>query len=110
MVPIMISSHHVSLADIDLMVNKTPIFSGFDIHEHHLIVDKCTLIDVEANKTIIKQGDFGDRLYIIIKCRVLISRKNSSGQMMKIAILNAGDVLGEIAIVRNIPRTADATT
>jgi cAMP-dependent protein kinase regulator len=107
---IMISSHQISPVEIDRMINKTPIFSGFDDHEHHMLIEKCSLIDVAANEVIIKQGDIGDRLYIIVKGRILISRKGSSGQMTKIAILNDGDVLGEIAIVRNIPRTAFATT
>jgi len=106
----MATLNKISDVDINRMVNNTPIFSGIGIHEQHLLASKWDIEDRKADETIIKQGDIGDRCYIILKGSVLISKKLTSKPPIKINILNKGDVFGEIAILRNIPRTADVIT
>ena len=106
----MTTLNKISDVEIKRMVNNTPIFSGIGIHEQHLLASKWSIEDRKANETIIKQGDLGDRCYIILKGSVLISKNNLPKPPSKITILNAGDVFGEIAILRNIRRTADVIT
>lgn len=61
-----------------------------------------------AGEIIIRQGDVGDRFYIVKSGRVEISVRDEKGQRMVLAVLAKGDYFGEIALVKNVPRTATA--
>lgn len=56
---------------------------------------------------IFRQGDPGDKLYLILQGRVRISRDTSGGEEA-VAVLGAGQAFGELALIDESPRSADA--
>ncbi len=62
-----------------------------------------------AGEVIIRQGDQGDRFYIIKSGSVEISVEEGGGRKAVLAVLSKGDYFGEIALVKKVPRTATAT-
>lgn len=92
------------------LINNISIFSGIGIPEQHMLANRCTIIKCDEDVIMIEQGEKGDRLYGIIKGKVLISRRAQSKGWMQINVLTSGDVFGEIAILRHIPRTTRVTT
>jgi len=56
-------------------------------------------------RTIIHQGDAGDRFYLIARGKVEIYREGPAGRD-SLAVLSDGDYFGEIALLENTPRTA----
>lgn len=98
------------LADTLRVINNVDIFAGVGLAEQKLLANKMTKMDFQADKIVIEQGDVGDRLYVILKGKVSVTKKNKDVPRAEIAILGSGEVFGEIAIVRSIPRTARITT
>jgi len=56
---------------------------------------------------IFKEGDEGDRMYVIQSGRVQITKKTSSGDIT-IATLGSGEIFGEMALFDRLPRSATA--
>jgi len=67
----------------------------------------------EQGATIIREGERGEKFYIIIRGRVAVTKEvvNELGEreQVKLAVLEDGDHFGEIALLHNIPRTATIT-
>ena len=91
-------------------INNTALFAGVGIHEQNLLANKFSIRHVNGGEIVIEQGDVGDSLYIIVKGTVLVSIKSPSEGWVRINKLGPGDVVGEIAIVKSIRRTARITT
>jgi CRP-like cAMP-binding protein len=55
-----------------------------------------------------KEGEAGDKLYIIAEGAVRISRHISGMGEEALAVLRVGDYFGEMALIDTFPRSADA--
>ncbi len=55
---------------------------------------------------IIRQGEAGDKFYLIKKGIVSVLIQNKEGIETEVALLHEGDFFGEIALLKEIPRTA----
>ena len=64
---------------------------------------ELTTVTVPAGTDIFQQGDPGDLLYIVDEGDVSIIRNG-----VEINVMHPGDYFGEIALLRDIPRTAGA--
>jgi ATP-binding cassette subfamily B protein len=64
---------------------------------------------VLADRLVLQEGDPGDRFYIIVRGRVAVS-KGGAGGAQTVAVLETGDHFGEIALLRDVPRTATIRT
>ncbi len=62
----------------------------------------------EAGRSIFQEGQKGDRLYIILEGEVRISKYIPGVGEEALAILEKGDFFGEMALIDNAPRSADA--
>jgi len=65
-------------------------------------------ITVDSGKILFKEGDAGDKMYIIQDGNIRIS-KQIGGKEHILAVLGKGDFFGEMAIVTQVKRTASAT-
>ncbi len=64
---------------------------------------------VNPGTKIVRQGDVGRRCYVLLHGNVEVSITDSLGNRSVIARLNRGAFFGEIALIKNIPRTATVT-
>jgi CRP-like cAMP-binding protein len=61
-----------------------------------------------AGEVIFCKGDPGSSLMVIVGGQIKISVSAPDGKEAVLAVLEAGDILGEMAILENKPRSADA--
>jgi CRP-like cAMP-binding protein len=64
----------------------------------------------EANEIIFRQGDWGDRMYVIIDGEVEVTRKDAQGNETVLARLKANDCFGERALIKDGVRNATIRT
>jgi CRP-like cAMP-binding protein len=58
--------------------------------------------------TLFREGDLGDKLYVILEGKVRISRQIAGMGEEALAVLGPGAAFGEMALVDDVPRSADA--
>jgi ATP-binding cassette, subfamily B, bacterial len=63
-----------------------------------------------ARRTVIVQGDPGNKFYIIVRGIVDVLVRHEDGKEDRIAVLRDGDYFGEIALLKDVPRTATLRT
>jgi CRP-like cAMP-binding protein len=61
-----------------------------------------------AGEMIFREGDAGDRMYVVLSGKVRISKQIPGAGEEALAILERGDYFGEMALIDNLPRSADA--
>lgn len=85
------------------LVQKTPLSKHMDYVQQSHIAAICEIEKFNAGQTVIKEGDDGDRMYIVAKGKLGIESK---GKQLKEC--NPGEFFGEIALVQKSKRTATA--
>jgi MFS family permease len=91
------------LADPDdiALLRGTPIFEPLGPASIERVARNLIHVDADPGMVVIREGDPGDRFYVIASGEVEVSRHD-----VPVAKLGPGDFFGEIALLRNIPRTA----
>ncbi|MBT5267431.1 MAG: cyclic nucleotide-binding domain-containing protein [Rhodospirillaceae bacterium] len=90
--------------EVDLL-RKIPLFAKIDPSKLKLLAFTSERLNYADDQILFHQGDTGDAAYIIINgfASVLI---DTPGGQVEVAQLGKGDVVGEIAILCDVPRTA----
>lgn len=83
------------------MVTKVPLFSDLEFGAIANIAKLLHIKRFKKNELIIKKGTRGDSMYFILKGSVIVHTDTAK------ITLSSGDFFGEIALVKNIARTAD---
>jgi len=87
---------------------SSPVFSFMDQRQLSALLKMLKTEKVSAGTLIFSQGDEGDKFYLIREGKVHLTRMENSVDTLDIT-LEEGQFFGEMALVKNIPRTASAT-
>jgi putative ABC transport system ATP-binding protein len=95
-------------AIITQMLAKCPVFERVTPRTLTRVADEFTIEHVAAGQQIIRQGDQGDRFYLIRQGRVSVRRSQSEQEttQQEIVQLSQGDFFGEMALLSGQPRNA----
>ena len=92
---------------IDLL-KKISLFASLTADELEEIQKICLKERIAKDTVIFKEGDAGDRCYIITAGEVRISKFIPNIGEEALAVLKTGDYFGEMALIDNFPRSAHA--
>ena len=91
---------HEALALLD----RVPMFAPLPLAAKEQLAKSLVRVSVPAGGEVIAEGDTGDRFYIVGGGRLQVTRDGR-----ELRELAAGDSFGEIALLRDVPRTATVT-
>lgn len=63
---------------------------------------------LEAGETLFREGEPGEEMYVVLEGRVMISKEIVGAGEEALAILERGDYFGEMGLIDQKPRSADA--
>jgi CRP-like cAMP-binding protein len=91
------------------LIKNIPLFRDLDSTLINTFTSQMVQSKFKLNDQIITQGEIGDQFYIILngECRVHVDRDDKKDH--QVAQLSTGEYFGEIALLKDIPRTASVS-
>jgi MFS family permease len=86
------------------LLRSIPIFAPLPGTPLEHLAARLVPLRVDAGTVVVKQGDSGDRFYVVVEGEVEVAVDGAV-----VSELGPGGYFGEIALIRDVPRTATAT-
>jgi CRP/FNR family transcriptional regulator, cyclic AMP receptor protein len=95
--------------DARQLLGQCGLFRGLRPDERTVLFARVRIRNFASGETIFLKGAPGDNMMALLSGSVRISVASADGRAIVLAILHAGEVFGEIALLDGKERTADAT-
>jgi CRP/FNR family cyclic AMP-dependent transcriptional regulator len=89
------------LANVDLFGDLTP-------EERQQLADASTTEELRRGDVLFHEDDEADRLYVVIEGRIAIAKRSIDGRESVVALMEAGDLFGEMSLFEPLGRSAEA--
>jgi signal transduction histidine kinase len=86
-------------------LKQIPIFADLRAEDLQRLVEMSDTIAIPAGEWLMHEGEAGDALYVILDGEVEIT-KRSGQQTILLSVRGAGNMLGELSLLEDTPRTA----
>jgi len=98
---------HGSAGEVEArLLSRVPIFRRLSAPQVAILARLVATERFAAGELIVREGEPGDRLYIVTQGRVEVVAEGAAGRPRRLAELRDGDYFGEVALLRSAPRTA----
>jgi len=91
------------------LLKQIPLFESMPDSEHRHLAALLQRRSLKKGEILFHKGDKGSSFFIIIKGLIKIGVSNKLGDEVTLALLGNGDFFGEMALLDEQPRSADAT-
>lgn len=92
--------------DYTALLRQMPLFASMNAREIQMLTRRLKLATHAPGEVIIRQGEAGDRFYIVKQGEVEVSQADERGVTEVVARLHRGNYFGELALLRDAPRNA----
>jgi CRP-like cAMP-binding protein len=96
------------LEDARRILGECALFRGLPAHERDALLSRAHLRKFAAGDTIFLMGSPGDSMMALLSGSIRISVPSPDGKEIVLAILQPGEIFGEIALLDGKERSADA--
>jgi CRP/FNR family transcriptional regulator, cyclic AMP receptor protein len=91
-------------SDVINHFKAVPLFSAVSAKGIRAIVGAATEVDVRAGTVLVREGEFGRELYVIVQGEAVVSQAGT-----RLGRLGPGDFFGELAFLDRSRRSASVT-
>jgi len=99
----------VTQKEDDLIIRQAPLFSALDDEAARSLRNSMVALKLNKGQTLFKEGEEGDRLYVVVHGKIKLGRSSSDGRENLLSILGPGEMFGELSLFDPEPRTSTAT-
>ncbi len=92
--------------DYQGLLRRMPLFATMNDQDLELLLSRLKQERHVAGKAIVRQGEVGDRFYIVRRGHVEVTQRDERGVTEIVNQLDRGDYFGEVALLRDAPRNA----
>lgn len=96
--------------DDTTVVLSAPLFADMDDEETRALLDSMVPVELSRGDVLFREGEPGDRLYVIAQGKIKLGRRSSDGRENLLSILGPGEMFGELSLFDPGPRTASASS
>jgi CRP-like cAMP-binding protein len=90
------------------LLRRSELFSAFEETSLYKLVGSSRSVECERNFVIFQEDDEADELFVVRAGRVAMGRTSVDGRESLVALMEAGDLFGEMSLFDNGTRSASA--
>jgi CRP-like cAMP-binding protein len=90
------------------LLSGSELFSALDAEALRRVVAGAQVVRCNRNHVIISEGDEADALFVVRTGRVAIVKRSPDGRESVLALMEPGDLFGEMSLFDDEPRSAGA--
>jgi CRP-like cAMP-binding protein len=90
------------------LLRKSELFQAFEPDDMATIVAAATRVRLQRGESAFLEGDAADRMFVVRTGRVAISKRSPEDKESIVALMEAGDLFGEMSLFDGDHRSADA--
>jgi CRP-like cAMP-binding protein len=98
----------MAASDLIARLERAVLFNGLDPEDLKRLAGIAREVGLATNDTLFDQGDESDGLYVIVSGIVRIYLTAADSREATINLLEDGEIIGEIALLDGLPRSAGA--
>lgn len=95
------------MGDAELLARCEP-FAGLDAPAMAALAATVRTVSLRRNQLLFAEGEAATELFVVRRGRVAVAKRGAGGRQSVVALLGAGDVVGEMGLFDGAGRSADA--
>ncbi len=105
-----VMASEVVVTDKILLLKKIEMFEGLTVAELAAVGSVTQDVHYQPGEAVIKRGDMGETMYLMISGEVSVHIGDESGQEIEVDRIREGDYFGEMALFEDVARSATIRT
>ncbi|HEX2040571.1 MAG TPA: Crp/Fnr family transcriptional regulator [Acidimicrobiales bacterium] len=90
------------------LLARSELFSAFDAAVVEQVARSARVHDLRRNDVVFHEGDEADELYVVRNGRIAIAKRSPDGRESVVALMEEGDLFGEMSLFDGEGRSAEA--
>ncbi len=90
------------------LITEVELFAEFEPDDLQQLQERASIRDFRRGDLIFAEGDDPDDLYIVLQGRIAIANKSVDGRESMVALMERGDLFGEMSLFDGLTRSAEA--
>jgi CRP/FNR family transcriptional regulator, cyclic AMP receptor protein len=97
------------MGHVEDALSEAPLFDALSEEDSQALRAKVLVTRLDKGERLFREGDAGDKLYIILTGKIKLTRAAPDGRENLLSVHGPGEMFGELSLFDPVPRTASAT-